>query len=1166
MAVGLFLISAQCIQAQGHRNIGQQISRQQFAPQRMAAGAFHNLEIRNGKIFSWGYNTNGQLGDGTQTTTSYAVQAGNDADWVAVDAGFYHSMALKANGTLWGTGYNVYGQLGDGTNYDRHGFTQTGKDSNWVAVACGLYHTLAIKSNGTLWAFGFNSAGELGDSSFAHQYKPVQITKDSNWVAVCCGRNFSMGLKADGSIWCWGSNDYGQLGDGNATSKRGTPYKIAGYTAKAIAAGSYHGMALLDNGRIICWGQNTNGQLGNSSNNDSGTPVYAGSNTFISIAAGNEHSFGISSDGNMWSWGFCSHGQLGQGNFTSLNYPKKCSTGNRWVAIEGGEYHSLAVDCNGKLYSFGRNNHSQLGAGYANPQRILPDVISDVLQWNAVSGFDGGFVAIRSDGTLWSWGNNQSGQLGDGTTTTRKVPVQIGNDSTWVWVAAKKSSVVALRANGTLWAWGKNDAGQLGIGSSINQKSPVQIGGSDSWMMVYNGGNHMIALRSDGTLWTWGANNSGQLGDNSTNPHNYPIQVGTSHWRAASAGDEHSLAISVDGKLYAWGSGKYGQNAAGAFNTNKLIPYLVDNNGRWLGVECGNNHSLAMRASGTLLACGSNDSAQLGNGNTQNQNQFVGVQNATNISMFVAGAHHSAGIAANGKLRFWGTANNCEFGNPYKSGAYTKVQNDSSAMVLGFISCGVKNTAILKPDRNRICIAGSNVFGQLGTGSSSNTPTCAFDCNIISSSEIHIVNVQPKTLCMNDTLKVSISTIGNFDQSNTFSIIFSDSSGNFGNISTIKAIKNIGDTLLLCLPDSKLLPSKLYKIRIESAVPNLSSQVWNTPLTYSPAQAQIYSHPSIFCAGNKMDLFAKHLKHNTYTWKKDNAIVKSSTDTSYSVLASGNYSLVCTGLFGCADSTSSIFISESPKPTVKISTVDSTHFCAGSFATLSSNSNPFKVHYQWFTNGTPIAADTNATLIAKHSGKYSLSEQSNFGCTDSSASLTISEIPPPHVLFETGNLISDSNDQAMFVVQVDSNCTYNWQEGINGKYHYLVDGYHYKGSQKDSLHLLHVNDTISFRHYRCIVTSKSGCSDTSYPALLSYNAVQSVYTNGFIAYPVPFQNELHIHISRLQANHLEIWNVAGQLVLRQELRQEENVISTATWSPGVYMIRSGSETARVIKN
>jgi hypothetical protein len=223
-----------------------------------------------------------------------------------------------------------------------------------------------------------------------------------------------------------------------------------------------------------------------------------------------------------------------------------------FVKVSTGVSHSAGIREDGTLWAWGSNQYGQLGDG-TNTSRVRPVRISTADGWTSVSC--GGFhtVALRADGTLWTWGYNINGQLGDGTTSNSSVPTQVGSATAWSSASGGGNHTVALRSDGTLWAWGSNVAGQLGNGATTDRTSPVQIGSATTWTSVAAGGLHTVALRGNGTLWAWGFNLYGQLGDGTTTQRNSPVQIGsTTTWSSVASGNYHTLALRTNGTLWAW--------------------------------------------------------------------------------------------------------------------------------------------------------------------------------------------------------------------------------------------------------------------------------------------------------------------------------------------------------------------------------------------------------------------------------------------------------------------------------------------------------------------------------------------------------------------------------------------------------------------------------------
>ncbi|MFA6313442.1 MAG: hypothetical protein WCV99_12330 [Sterolibacterium sp.] len=316
------------------------------------------------------------------------------------------------------------------------------------------------------------------------------------------------------------------------------------------------------------------------------------------------------------------------------------------MAVTAGRYHTLAINSDGSLWAWGRNSEGQLGDGsyFAS---YLPKQVSS--GFSAVAAGYKHTLALKPDHTLWAWGSNAFGQLGDGTTTDRNIPLSIG--SGFSSVAAGEQHTVALKSDGSLWAWGYNANGQLGDGTTTQRLSPQRIGTDSNFVSIAAGYQHTLALKNDGTLWAWGYNSSGQLGDGSSTRRTSPVQVGAG-FTSIAAGQSHSLALKADGTLWAWGSDGLGQLGNGtATTTAQNLPLQVGTG--FALVAAGAAHTVALKTDGTLWAWGYNkDYGQLGDGSLVNQSSPI--QIASGVTSLAAGDSHTLVFKSDGSLWAWG--------------------------------------------------------------------------------------------------------------------------------------------------------------------------------------------------------------------------------------------------------------------------------------------------------------------------------------------------------------------------------------------------------------------------------------------------------------------------------------------------------------------------------
>ncbi|MFI0434724.1 MAG: hypothetical protein ACH350_03215 [Parachlamydiaceae bacterium] len=336
----------------------------------------------------------------------------------------------------------------------------------------------------------------------------------------------------------------------------------------------------------------------------------------ISIAAGCFHSLELRSDGNVWAWGNNSYGQLGNGNNTNFNYPVQVIGGLKDVtSISAGSYHSMALKKDGTVWTWGLNNKGQLGIG-STSNANTPTQIVNFQNIIAIAGGGEFSLALDKDGNVWAWGDNSLGQVGvnvNNVKSTYSTPQKVLNLSGVIAIAAGQYHALALKNDGKVYAWGANGSGQLGNNSTTNQYQPVATNLLTSIKAIAAGSEHSLALKSDEKVYAWGNNFSGQLGNGNTTNQWQPVLVqgGLSNVAFIAAGGYHSLAIKSDGTECAWGNNSSGELGDGSF-TNSLFPKSI--NGTFSLTAGGCSHSLALGIGGDAWAWGSNSYGQLGAG------------------------------------------------------------------------------------------------------------------------------------------------------------------------------------------------------------------------------------------------------------------------------------------------------------------------------------------------------------------------------------------------------------------------------------------------------------------------------------------------------------------------------------------------------------------------
>ena len=358
-------------------------------------------------IYSWGINSCGQLGDGTAANKSSPVSViGGYTDWCQISMS-RQSLAVRTNGTAWGWGRANYGILGNNCTTDRSSpVLIVGGFTDWCQVSAGHNHSLGVRTNGTAWGWGVKDSGEIGDNQTAvNRSSPVSVVGGfTDWCQVATGQNHSLGVRTNGTAWGWGQGGQGRLGN-NSTANVSSPVSVVG-----------------------------------------------GLTNWCGVSAGGGHTLGLNTSGVLWAWGNGSYGRLGYNCNTTQSSPVSVVGGfTDWCQISAGGYQSAAVRTNGTLWVWGYGHQGQIGDNAGVVQRSSPvSVVGGFTNWcQATSGSQHVF-GLRTNGTLWAWGANCYGRLGDGTTVNKSSPVSVvGGFTDWFRIACsiKGSQTLAIRAS-----------------------------------------------------------------------------------------------------------------------------------------------------------------------------------------------------------------------------------------------------------------------------------------------------------------------------------------------------------------------------------------------------------------------------------------------------------------------------------------------------------------------------------------------------------------------------------------------------------------------------------------------------------------------------------------------------------------------------------------------
>ena len=679
------------------------------------SGSDHHCALMSDKtVKCWGSNTQGQIGDGTNTDRSIPLIVPSLNNVTSISAGNGFTCSLISDGTLNCWGNNSSGQLGDATNNSRNspGAAVSGIN-NAIQLSAGESHACAVLSDGSVQCWGDNSYAQLGDgtNSPASVSSPITVAGVSNVSLVSAGLHHSCAVLADGSVQCWGT---GILGDGNGPRPSAPVSVSLNSIATDITVGRDHSCALLDTGKIECWGENTYGQLGDGTTNQGLLPVIvSGISNAIAIMAS------PSSDGNSTCALLISGGLKcwGDGQFTQLANSSNASSLNAISALSSGA-SAIGVSPKGgcsilsgnKIECWGSNSSGEIGMGKTTAQetqQLIAVKNPSLSGANFVSNGGAHTCAIVS-GTVKCLGSNTSGQLGDGTNSFHYSAINVPGISNAQALSTGTSHTCALLSSGSVKCWGLNDSGQLGDTTNSDQSSPVSVSGVNSASAIVSGQNHTCALMSGGSVKCWGLNSSGQLGNASLVSSSTAVTVaGVTNATSLAAGAHHTCAVISGGTVKCWG-----ESLAG----NQISAVAVSSLSNVADLTAGNNFTCARLTDNTLRCWGSNGSGQFGNGDSVNSNTpITAAASLGNITKIGATAN-SLCVITSGTTRCFGDNASGQLGNG------TKIQSKVPALTIGLplgatslmqSSSSAAHSCIIDSSNSVYCF-GDNSYSQSG--------------------------------------------------------------------------------------------------------------------------------------------------------------------------------------------------------------------------------------------------------------------------------------------------------------------------------------------------------------------------------------------------------------------------------------------------------------------
>ncbi|WNG62646.1 RCC1 repeat-containing protein [Archangium gephyra] len=536
----------------------------------LSAGFDHSLALRaDGTVWSWGNNANGQLGRTLATSfDAIPAQVPGLTGVVTLSAGFGHTLALRADGTVWAWGSNRFRQLGfpqiTSINPTPR---QVPALTDVTDVAAGMYFSLARRANGSVWSWGVDPSVQLRTPG---NDTPQRVDGPKHVIALTAGVR-PLVMEKNGTLWGWGWNHTGVLGTGS--NIRSTPGRARNLSRiVSLAAGFRYVLALREDGTVWGWGNNLFYEISPYLPEFQATPSQVTELPKVVAVAGTEtHSLAVAEDGTVWGWGDNSAGQFGPRLPTSS--PVRVEGLSGMVAVKAGPNFSLALREDGTVWGMGINVSGQLGWPRDFDRHTTPRQVPGITGVVALSIGHSHVLALREDGTVWAWGDNTQGVLGvPESLDHRHTPAPVPGLTDVVAISAQFETNLVLRGDGTVWAWGSNAKGQLGDGTFTSRYTPAPVPGLTDVVGLPSTSNGLsLVLRRDGTVWGFGRNTLGVLSNTRQELFSTPVQIPALGRVKALAvvGEETGVALLENGTVWAWGGNSCDQIGDGVSSVHR---------------------------------------------------------------------------------------------------------------------------------------------------------------------------------------------------------------------------------------------------------------------------------------------------------------------------------------------------------------------------------------------------------------------------------------------------------------------------------------------------------------------------------------------------------------------------------------------------------------------